>query len=313
MKIDNINIFKNTLHIRGWTNLGITNYSNGEFSVEINGTIYNGIAVIERREDLEQAFGGKSSNWGFLVAFVLPSENLTKLASSDGIYRFRKEIYENPARALSAHYNNGTIFNEFKNLIQNSSVKSPSFLEIGSRARSGNIYNFGQEFDYCGFDIQEGENVDIVGDVHKLSKYIDRKFEFCASISVWEHLAMPWKAAVELAKTINVGGLAYIQSHQTWALHDAPWDFFRYSKDAWKCIFNHKTGWEILGTEQCLPTYLVPTIETNNQSLQFGQSSDAETNVGYLMSSCLIKRNTYLPTLEWEVELSDLLHTSYPS
>jgi hypothetical protein len=42
-------------------------------------------------------------------------------------------------------------------------------LELGSRARSGNVVEFGQ-VDYTGVDIMAGPNVDIVADVHYLSE-----------------------------------------------------------------------------------------------------------------------------------------------
>ncbi len=42
----------------------------------------------------------------------------------------------------------------------------PSFLEIGSRARSGNAYRqwFPEKLDYLGIDVHPGPNGDVVGD-----------------------------------------------------------------------------------------------------------------------------------------------------
>jgi hypothetical protein len=48
-------------------------------------------------------------------------------------------------------------------------------------------------------DIKVGENVDIVGDAHRLTSLFKAgQFDFAYSISVFEHLLWPWKVALEL-------------------------------------------------------------------------------------------------------------------
>lgn len=52
-------------------------------------------------------------------------------------------------------------------------------LEIGSRNVTGTVLqNKFSKANYTGFDYYPGENVDVVGDAHKLSQYFDRKFDF---------------------------------------------------------------------------------------------------------------------------------------
>ncbi len=80
---------------------------------------------------------------------------------------------------------------------------------------------------YQGFDIVAGENVDVVGDAHQLSKHFSSKtFDFCFSVSVFEHLMWPWKVVLELNDVMKVGGMVFAQSHPTWPKHEIPWDFF---------------------------------------------------------------------------------------
>ena len=56
---------------------------------------------------------------------------------------------------------------------------------------------------YVGFDFYPGENVDVVGDAHKLSSYFghDEKFDLIFSSAVFEHLHMPWIVAQEIQKS----------------------------------------------------------------------------------------------------------------
>jgi SAM-dependent methyltransferase len=121
-------------------------------------------------------------------------------------------------------------------------------LEIGSRARSGNTYRHlvHPEVDYVELDVAAGPNVDIVGDAHHLSRHVDATFDAVFSISVFQHWLMPWMVAIEMNRVMKPGALAYIQSHPAWPLHEEPWDFWRFSKDAWNGLFNAHTGFEMV-------------------------------------------------------------------
>ncbi|WP_373690468.1 methyltransferase domain-containing protein [Sphingobium sp. DEHP117] len=58
-------------------------------------------------------------------------------------------------------------------------------------------------------------------------------FDAVYSVSVFEHLLMPWKVALEMNRVLRMGGIAYIHTHQTLGLHDMPWDFWRFSDTSW--------------------------------------------------------------------------------
>ena len=50
-------------------------------------------------------------------------------------------------------------------------------LEVGSRVVTGtNFRSLFEKADYIGFDYYAGDNVDVVGDAHRLSHYFDKKF-----------------------------------------------------------------------------------------------------------------------------------------
>lgn len=181
------------------------------------------------------------------------------------------------------------------------------FLELGSRARSGlvNTAVVPSGWTYVGMDIHEGPNVDVVGDAHELSSiFPDQRFDAVMSLSVVEHLLMPWKIAIELNQVMNVGGVGLFTTHQAWPLHDAPWDFWRFSRESWTALFNRATGFEILGAEVAEPGFIV--AQRCHAATNFGRSP------AYL-SSVVLFRKTAETQLRWDVSLSDILATEYPA
>ena len=165
-----------------------------------------------------------------------------------------------------------------------------NFLEIGSRSRSGNIYKeqFADFVDYTGLDVVPGENVDVVGDAHYLTNYFPQNsFDFAYSISTFEHLFCPWVAAIQLNKVLKVGGKAYIQSHQTWPVHEEPADYFRFSKHSWASLFNRMTGFAVVDCAQEVPAYILPArFDLHGRKPQF------DYELGYMMSCCIIEKTS---------------------
>src|SRR5215469_14253331 len=47
------------------------------------------------------------------------------------------------------------------------------------------------------------------------------------------------------------------QSHWAYPVHDEPWDFWRYSKETWKGLFNSHTGFEVVNAQYRYPAYIV--------------------------------------------------------
>lgn len=116
-------------------------------------------------------------------------------------------------------------------------------LEIGSReVVNSSLRNKFKHAEYIGFDYYSGDNVDVVGDVHKLSTYFDKKFDLIFSSAVFEHLAMPWIASEEIVKMLNVGGYVFVETHYSFSSHERPWHFFQFSENALKVLFNPMLG-----------------------------------------------------------------------
>ncbi len=180
-------------------------------------------------------------------------------------------------------------------------------IEIGSRARSGITRRslFPSGLKYTGFDIAPGENVDVVGDAHRLSEFFPRNtFDFAFSVSVWEHLAMPWKASIELNRILKIGGVAMINSHQCWPSHEEPWDYFRFSEFSWATLFNEYTGFEILDCGHGIPAIVAPAVYQEN-------IIDTEWHYAFLASR-VVARKTSETALSWDVPTDLVVKGNYP-
>ena len=121
-------------------------------------------------------------------------------------------------------------------------------LEIGSREVTAplGIKKFFNKAEYIGFDYYPGANVDVVGDAHKLSEYFDEPFDLVYSSAVFEHLAMPWIVATEIAKILKVGGTLAIETHFSFSSHERPWHFFHYTDMALKALFSPALGFKCI-------------------------------------------------------------------
>ncbi|ACA18025.1 Methyltransferase type 11 [Methylobacterium sp. 4-46] len=250
------------------------------------------------RPDVVAAFGKRAARWGFRLAAVttLPEPDPERVAIRFG---FRDVV---PLTAY-ADRNRGRLLPKFVDLV---AERGGSLLEIGARARSGHVYRtlFPASVAYTGMDILAGPNVDVVGDAHHLSRVLDRRFDFAFSVSVFEHLLMPWKAALELNRVLTDGGLAYIGSHQAWPLHEAPWDFWRFSDNAWRGLFNRHTGFEVVETEMGLEGFTVPSFSGA------GPIAGIDRQPAFLSSSCLV-RKVAPPAVSWDAEVAEIYDLHY--
>lgn len=182
-------------------------------------------------------------------------------------------------------------------------------LEIGSRNVTGQVRKeLFPNTDYVGFDIHAGDNVDVVGDAHQLSSYFEpESFDAVFTMSVFEHLLMPWKVVLEMNKVLKPSGLVYLTTHPTWPAHELPWDFWRFQKNSFYGLFNRYTGFSIEKLEEGLPCRIVSLVDDEaTRPLLYEKA-----NLGV----ALIARKTGEsdPELKWDVNLDDVADSSYPT
>lgn len=183
-------------------------------------------------------------------------------------------------------------------------------LEVGSREVTGksSARKLFANAQYIGFDYYPGPNVDVVGDAHKLSQYFDDKFDIIYSSAVFEHLAMPWVVANEIAKLLKVGGIVFIETHFSFSSHERPWHFFQFSDMALKSLFSPSLGFE------CLESGMSNPIVGRFSSLADDYLKYRPVKGLYCHSEYLGRKLRDVPNFNWEdVALEGVVkNTKYP-
>lgn len=137
--------------------------------------------------------------------------------------------------------------------------KNLRVLELGTKQSVPGRSTLHKEFvpdaaEYLGTDIEPGEEVDIVADVHRLTQVTGiEQFDVIISCSTFEHLKYPHLAAHEIMKALKIGGLLFIQTHQTFPLHNYPQDYFRYSREALAGLFGARMGFHLITADYDFP------------------------------------------------------------
>jgi len=259
--------------------------------------------------DVELAYGPDAANSRFLITVPgIAREDVLNVSltfeSNSG------ETLTVPAGELRANYLERDplhrLFNFFFGMTRERGTKD--LLEIGSRARSGNVYKelIGEGVKYTGLDIVSGPNVDIVGDAHQLSSLVRRNsVDAIFSISTFEHLSMPWKVAIEMNRVMRKGAIAFIQTHQTWAVHEAPWDYWRFSSYAWDSLFNAATGFRVVDAAMGEPAAIVPLLVSE-------ASLGLQDQPAFLGSAVVVEKISRT-RLKWPVDTASIARDSYPN
>ncbi|NJK27679.1 MAG: class I SAM-dependent methyltransferase [Coleofasciculaceae cyanobacterium SM2_3_26] len=203
----------------------------------------------------------------------------------------------------------------FQSFLQEVNDRHLRVLEIGSRVVSpGSISKqplFPNAASYTGFDYYPDDNTDVVGDAHQLSRYFaaDCTFEAIFSLSVFEHLAMPWVVVREINQLLTIGGITCHITHCSFPPHELPWDFWRFTDEGLKVLFSPAMGFEIVAAGYIEPVSIHPYRYVPSQ--EFLPLSPTFASVGVLARKVA---NPNLDRVKWDVSLQEVLAPSktYP-
>jgi len=88
---------------------------------------------------------------------------------------------------------------------------------------------------YTGLDLAVGDvrwdygGLDVLGDLTRLP-FRDGTFEACVSVVTLEHVREPAAVVREMGRTLCKGGRLLLVVPQDWEVHQAPHDYFRYTR-----------------------------------------------------------------------------------
>jgi SAM-dependent methyltransferase len=188
------------------------------------------------------------------------------------------------------------LFELFINRCQ--ALNNPLVLELGVKRSIHSRSTMHQHWvpnagEYLGSDIEGGEDVDIVADIHCLTKITgEEQFDVIISCSTFEHFKYPHLAAHEVMKALRVGGILFIQTHQSYPIHAFPYDYFRYSREALAGLFGTQMGFNVLSTDYEFP---VRIFSRNQERCHF---SPAYLNVRLLGEKISITSDDYIYELD---------------
>jgi SAM-dependent methyltransferase len=103
---------------------------------------------------------------------------------------------------------------------------------------------------YCGVDLAVGDakwdysRLDALADLGALP-FPDGTFEAALNIVTLEHLAEPARALAEIARVLKSGAPLVVAAPQDWETHQAPHDYFRYTRYGLRRLLE-KAGFEVI-------------------------------------------------------------------
>lgn len=107
-------------------------------------------------------------------------------------------------------------------------------LEVGSRMTTAGCWWIvnrdlarGQ---WLGIDMQPGEGVDQVADIHSLPAEWRGRFSAVLCSEVLEHVARPWIALPKLREVIRPGGAIIVTTLTAFPIHGFPNDYWRFTE-----------------------------------------------------------------------------------
>ena len=117
-------------------------------------------------------------------------------------------------------------------------------LGCGTRPYEGDILAHAER--YVGVDWNltlHGLNADVVADLASPLPFRDGSVDCVTAFEVLEHVPEPAAVLAEASRILKPGGLLMLSVPFQWWVHEAPWDFYRYTRHGLEYLLG-KAGYE---------------------------------------------------------------------
>ena len=146
------------------------------------------------------------------------------------------------------------------------SLVTGNVLDAGSGNSGWSKDMFGNQCSLITFDQFNDVNIDISGDLTKLSSYFTpEQFDVVICMEVMEHVAQPFKVIEEIRAVLKPGGILLATTPFEHGLHGEDYgDYFRYTRQGWQqLLLNFSEVKEIkwLGPEERPKQYFVYAVK----------------------------------------------------
>lgn len=144
-------------------------------------------------------------------------------------------------------------------------------------------------------DLRPGPGVQIVGDAQALG-FADARFDVVLCTEVLEHLPEPQKAIDEIFRVLKPGGELLLTTRFLFPIHDAPHDYFRYTKYGLRYLLRR---FEIVELEEETTTVGTLAVLLQRLGMQAQTLGWTPLRALWLMAAQLARPFSFLLTREY--------------
>lgn len=176
------------------------------------------------------------------------------IAQDKGISSSKRKLWANRISDLLTQMKSNTfgdpnkigfhtyVLEDFKSVLQQAGIESGAICELGGPQKS--FANLMPEFDFNFLALEPPNKKDqkayniMIGDITQCDHIPSGVFDAVFSKSVFEHISKPWKAAEHVKRILKPGGICYHAAPFSYFYHGSPFDFWRYTPDAFKLLYS---------------------------------------------------------------------------
>jgi len=144
-------------------------------------------------------------------------------------------------------------------------------------------------------DLQAASGLDARGDAHALP-FVDGAFDVVLCTEVLEHLVEPQRAIDEMHRVLKPGGQLLLTTRFLFPIHDAPHDYFRFTKYGLRHLLRRFDAVEIQEETDSVGALAVLVQRLGMQAHTLGSATLRAT---WLVAARVVRRLSFLITSEY--------------